>query len=1213
MKRSKSGSALLLTLLVVSLLLMITLAFTVYVRISLREVVTAQQERQAKAMARLSLNLSLGRLQDLAGADTRITARADLFDGSGSNVYAPDLAPNPISQYWSGVWDSSGFQMQDMQAKPFLGWLVSGDADDLDRIESSPASGNDLVPLLAGGSIRNAADSVYAPRETLASGDSFAWWAGDEGIKARVNLQDPWRSSANDQDRSNSWTAAQRHALERFFSDSSLYPLDSPAFDTLVQRWATLEQLPLSMASISDSARDAYEELIRSRYHEVSLHSASVLADVQRGGLKRDLTQAFEMSRERFLASVYAGGSPYAETPYYQPADYPSDEQVAPLFKVEDFSSFGFQPENGPMWSSESNERTSTTSTDPVFRGPTWHLFRNYYRLYKASDNDRSAYGQNSNMGVQNLSSGRPEITGRSFFPDIAALGDSRRYGQDPFTWSFVEDFKSGNQSDTYTVSRPISQPVMPGISPIMTRLQLVVSLRMRDAGDGVHMIPDLYLDPIITLWNPYNIALSTGENNGQPLQISVKNFDLRLELDDDGDNGVEHQQDFSTLLSLGTTGDAGYLRNGDEAFQLNLELPSGMSMEPGEFVIFSPRQGAVVYTRNESSPEDSGVVMDLAPGVSYLPEDSGFYFEDAFTVQLSRLMPDGVTERRIRFRSRSVADNSKIRLIGINRSTDAGPFFSSLQGAMSSIVNTSWSSASYRVDSSTLTLEKRPFVIYEIHNKVADSSDPIPLIRQFNPRAQVQEQGTYIRMEQTAYADREDLWFSYAERLSDWNGSWLDTHGSHGAFGGSSLQSNRGRSHVSLFEVPTRPLLSLGSLQHVPTGFFIDEPAFPIGNSSPSIFHRREEVLTQQQLNPDNNLARWSASGKTRTPTRNDWTVTRPDWSYWMNAQLWDRYYFSGMTGEAQAFYEGQERAAVSPLQPWLDRHQNAFSAAARLEDSDGRTQRADQVFSAQSLLEGGFNVNSTSTDAWKALLSAGRDLSLNSYGGGSSAADGSTFSRFSLPSQNSLNQDWEGLRSLSDAQIDLLAEAIVEQVRIRGPFLNLSDFVNRRLVPLGDAHEALGAAGPLQAAIDAAAVNAGMGGNSLAQEGFQANEIDNSRNPWIRENMSELSDLPVAEGNLGSLTQADVLTLISPLITARSDTFRIRAYGETGDGAARAWCEAIVQRVPAWQDSSRPRHEAAQWNPEDLPTADGSYDTSSPRRKFRIISFRWLNEEDV
>lgn len=75
---SRSGSALLLTLLVVSLLLMLVLSFTVYVRVSLREVDNRQELRLARANAKVGLEIAVASLQKYAGSDQRITSNAAL-------------------------------------------------------------------------------------------------------------------------------------------------------------------------------------------------------------------------------------------------------------------------------------------------------------------------------------------------------------------------------------------------------------------------------------------------------------------------------------------------------------------------------------------------------------------------------------------------------------------------------------------------------------------------------------------------------------------------------------------------------------------------------------------------------------------------------------------------------------------------------------------------------------------------------------------------------------------------------------------------------------------------------------------------------------------------------------------------------------------------------------------------------------------------------
>ena len=39
-----------------------------------------------------------------------------------------------------------------------------------------------------------------------------------------------------------------------------------------------------------------------------------------------------------------------------------------------------------------------------------------------------------------------------------------------------------------------------------------------------------------------------------------------------------------------------------------------------------------------------------------------------------------------------------------------------------------------------------------------------------------------------------------------------------------------------------------------------------------------------------------------------------------------------------------------------------------------------------------------------------------------------------------------WRGVRKLSEEQIEKLAEEVVRQVKLRGPFLNMTEFINRQ-----------------------------------------------------------------------------------------------------------------------------------------------------------------------
>lgn len=77
------------------------------------------------------------------------------------------------------------------------------------------------------------------------------------------------------------------------------------------------------------------------------------------------------------------------------------------------------------------------------------------------------------------------------------------------------------------------------------------------------------------------------------------------------------------------------------------------------------------------------------------------------------------------------------------------------------------------------------------------------------------------------------------------------------------------------------------------------------------------------------------------------------------------------------------------------------------------------------------------------------------------------------------------------------------------------------------------------------------------------------------------------------GSPNFAQLMTVLGPLLTVRSDTFRIRGYGEALNATdptkieAAVYCEAIVQRTP-----------------DPMPGFG---------RRFVIVNFRWLGPDDI
>jgi hypothetical protein len=103
------------------------------------------------------------------------------------------------------------------------------------------------------------------------------------------------------------------------------------------------------------------------------------------------------------------------------------------------------------------------------------------------------------------------------------------------------------------------------------------------------------------------------------------------------------------------------------------------------------------------------------------------------------------------------------------------------------------------------------------------------------------------------------------------------------------------------------------------------------------------------------------------------------------------------------------------------------------------------------------------------------------------------------------------------------------------------------------------------------------------------------------------------------GWLTQADLLQALGPVLTARSDTFIIRAYGQVNDPldgsvVSRAWCEAVVQRLPEYIDtvSANTNNGDIPDNPAVMPWLANLQNNIFGRR-FRVVTLRWLSPSDI
>jgi hypothetical protein len=278
-----------------------------------------------------------------------------------------------------------------------------------------------------------------------------------------------------------------------------------------------------------------------------------------------------------------------------------------------------------------------------------------------------------------------------------------------------------------------------------------------------------------------------------------------------------------------------------------------------------------------------------------------------------------------------------------------------------------------------------------------------------------------------------------------------------------------------------------------------------------------------------------------------------------------------------------------------------------------------------AYSLQKGSFNINCTDANTWgRFLRGVIGDLEVD-------FTDGTTDTRsgyLGFPSSSSPTpivgsgnrQTWSGWsRLVLSGEINNLATNLANEVKKRGPFMSVSDFVNRKVgdtngdgvldnSDITDQHQK----GAIQAAIDTMTTN-----TSVYSSAGGITTDYSKHSPLVP---STTQNTNTATGIPGSVTQANVLRLLAPRISARSDTFRIRAYGEVKDAdgviMASAICEAVVQRLPEYVDPDTNPDYNEPWDEYDpAAAANETLNATNQKygRRFEIRSFRWLDDNEI
>ena len=1210
---TRRGFALVLALSMMAFVLVIVLVMSTLVTVELRSSKNEMKMNAARANARMGLMLALGELQQNAGSDTRVTAPGDSvaggdgshrvtgawrswegldhdatiglpgYDGSKDNAATAEQEGSIAPDYSIKTVD---YDADNPEEGRFLAWLVSEQggwsakkAPLLDeRVGSS-------VPLLASGTLENntADNEVHViPTPITANEGSFAWWVSGENQKA--NLSAP----ATTPNSNEAWDQRLTSAGQ---PDATFFGLSTP--DELSNA-ASLDSLDLM-----SKAADAPEKLGGENFHHLTVHSRGLLTNTATGGWRRDLS----------LMTEQWDDLPDTGLPFYtiQPGVESSAVKADRDYTTSNHLIY-------PWAETVTNYRSSgdfqSRKSDAV---TSWSGLRDFCVQYKSI----TSGGANGQVEMPANRGGKPRQNRSVASGDITEIRD---------------------QSDRF---------------PVLARMHWVFSYSSKlnpdpDATADNAYIACIVATPVITMWNPYNVTLEAHNMSISDRQMSPLSIKVQV-----GDRSYP-EYPISSYCAMASGGDIRYGK-----VDTSLEDESGnktIVFKPGETHVFTPYQGL------EDQSGQSGGTIGLTLRSGYRTQQ-GYRFElsnpdneqlitgkagDTFKVVVTaqgRLWRDNTDRDRpsldgwrlgadIEFQAAATPGGVKRTAAWYNCITNKDS------------AKTFWPDKDLELRNNDETLENlrgrsdafaASLFGYRVSNK---GNLPSKGVLQCNPVAN-RSSGDWFTGgggsgTSTGLGARHPVNWPYDfdfVMLNGWNdpGSPSGTSGQTTGYIGPSHQFSSALDRLVMAHAPLRPIQSLAQLQHLNL-----RQGNPVGPYQYNIIGNSH---AQPLFAPDATLShRVTVYGG---PVKLAFYHQYDD-SYIANHLLFDDWFVSSIAPDTQAYQAGEDRSlevvyedhltGKSPLpnHRYLPANPTEDAASQAAEDLTASTAWKPWYHVASKLeVHGMFNVNSTSVKAWTALLRHLKDAEVPAMDRDGSISldegDGYPLGRDSLAGEavagGGINNsgfteatEYTGYRRFTDAQIDALARQMVEEIKARGPFLSLSEFINRRLTA-DPGEENLARAGVIEAAL-----------LHLSEQG------SSSENPYreLQSIADEVTDLPdgnhdyqfpyaalgsTAYGFPGWTRQADVLRPLAPILSARDDTFTIRAYGDVkdlnGKVVAKAWCEAIVKRSADYVDSTDAN--------TDLPGIGGAEDKSVNSvnqafgRRFEIVSFRWLSEDEV
>ncbi|MES2920333.1 MAG: hypothetical protein V4819_02235 [Verrucomicrobiota bacterium] len=1223
------GFALIVTLSLMILLTVIAVGLLTLSSISLRTSSQGSAMATARSNARLALMLAIGELQKTAGPDTRVTARADILD------------PKTASPRLTGVWKSwdikatsppspQDYEKTARDAK-FMGWLTSGaDPVALGKVDYPSKAPTSPVTLWGEGSLGKpalAADVVTASKVTISpSRGAFAWAVMDEGVKVRINT--PYVDAAS----SKGMQTAQlgSGARPNTSAISALSKLERPFFEKTSTGFATIEKgisklnLGLAVENLGAGTRESLKPLS----HDVTASSVGLFTDTAIGGLKED----FSLLTNAALPSTYASKGVYVSRLGMKASatDNPSDPRWESLHQFARIY--------------QDKTRLTTSGGVPVLKaqGPA---------------NWKASTGSDPTSGVQGVAQ-RPSPPGVVLMPEIVKV-------QVVFSLLTRDIYNYPKVSDT--------TPKTPGTKADEEKAQMHDPWGTNFAGSSYDYLLHLLYTPVVTVHNPYNVALEFTE-----LKVVFGNVPFALQVFRNGQAQTKAPAPLDTMYyKESETG------NLAKRFGMTLKTNAGsptapavgattFKLLPGEVMLFSPyidpnRTWKDEYSNRMFSDWDTGqgtstrtLTIDGLPGwrgdgigfdldwfcpsyksllVNANEVENGTNYNrkgcigakatDEFSVQFAPLSVDTLSKNKftveIFAKATPASALTSSGIIEMDYESPTG-LQDALLGKNGTITypnpkNTVKTINTMAMHSHSLTPIKdianvKPFAVVSAQAKTTngglnpDNEDGKLATKPYS----FAHATTGVSSGKLVSENPANLSHEFAiERLDKGTINLLqyDPKTGRGNFI-TGLTGNSGLKFGAQYDIPLSPLQTLVGLNGAnPGGSSGYQPRFaqPIGNSWAHPMLDTSKIITPRGAFASN--------------------YDYMDHSFLLNLALYDHFFFSGLAEQSGNFISPTKTTATlaadllagKPLADPRLAYYNLPGKASSTFATDVVAPTAYTSIASRLMMNGAFNINSTSVAAWKAMLGSIHDSqalvnkinktaktsSLTTISATDVKGNEARVSRFRLPASESQKDSsvdpkeayWLGAREYTDAELQLLAEKIVEQVRLRGPFLSMSEFVNRRLGTGPTAQR-----GALQQAIDDANLNANFAQSTNAGFPIPAGTVSGYKYQNVESGTGSSY-----QGAPGYLTQADLLGVLGNAATPRSDTFTIRCYGEARDGAGKVTastvCEAVIQRVPEYIDSAD--------KPETATASLTQPANIQFGRRFQILTFRWLAPNEV